>query len=553
MSLQKPWIGLALVFAAFSPTLVSSFHFDDYYMLADPAVTSSWGWSEAFRLERTRPLTYLTLWANYAAGGEHPFSYHLVNLLLHAGAVFLAWQVFGRVVPASAAIIGAAVFALHPLQTEPVAYVFARATLLSTLLCLLCWRAWMDRKYWISAAYFAAALLAKEEAAAFPLFLAGFEDFHRRDTRLLNAPWRAPFATMLVACVAVAARLFYAASVTEGSGAAFDLGAITPATYLLTQGRVFWEYARLVFFPWGQNFDRDFPLSTGWDPATAAAWAVLLAVAVAGLKLVRRVPDLYWFLGGMALLAPTSSFVPLADLIAERRMYLPLLGFAAGTGVLLAKLDRDLRLRAGIPNANRDQSGVSTARVRLGPIALAVVIALAVLTWQRSQVWHSEESLWRDTAAKSPGKVRPKLQLARALAAMGPAYEAEQLRLLEEAAHVAPRDPDVTTEIGVYYLQHSDPERAREAFQKALGQGAQAPQAKANRGAALYLLGRRDEAISDFEEALTQDPCNFDARNNLILARRAQGDTEAVRPLAAAPEGCRFSEKQQLALEAARP
>jgi Flp pilus assembly protein TadD len=149
--------------------------------------------------------------------------------------------------------------------------------------------------------------------------------------------------------------------------------------------------------------------------------------------------------------------------------------------------------------------------------------------------------------------VRPKLQLARALADLGTAYDGEQLGLLEEAARLVPRDPDVKTELGVYFLQHGDPGRALEQFQRVIELEAATPQTWANRGAALYLLGRADEATRDFEAALLQDPCNFDARNNLILVRRTAGDTDAVRRLAVIPEGCRFSTKQQVALDAAQP
>jgi tetratricopeptide (TPR) repeat protein len=127
--------------------------------------------------------------------------------------------------------------------------------------------------------------------------------------------------------------------------------------------------------------------------------------------------------------------------------------------------------------------------------------------------------------------------------------------LLQEARAVAPNDSDVTTELGVFYLQRAEPERALRLFDEALGQNAQRPQALANRGAALFLLGRREEAIADWRSALAQDPCNFDARNNLIHAHRsesatAESNSEAVRQLAMIPEGCRFSERQRRALEA---
>jgi hypothetical protein len=70
---MEPWGRFLLILTAllaFSPAIVSSFHFDDYSLFADPAVTSSSGWWELFRVERTRPLTYLTFWLNYQAGVE---------------------------------------------------------------------------------------------------------------------------------------------------------------------------------------------------------------------------------------------------------------------------------------------------------------------------------------------------------------------------------------------------------------------------------------------------------------------------------------------------
>jgi len=556
MSFSKPWLGLALLCAAFGASLLSSFHFDDYSLLADPAVTAPSGWREVFALERTRPLTYLTFWANYRTGGEEPLGYHALNLLLHAAVCVLVWLVYRRLLPPKAAALGALVFALHPLQSEPVVYVFARATLLAALLCLLCWRAWIGRRYWAAAAWFAAALLAKEEVIAFPAFLVAFEWLYWGGARPMEH-WRAAFGVMLALAAAAAARLFYAAAVTEGSGAAFDLGAITPGTYLLTQGRAFWEYARLLVLPLGQNIDRDFALSTGWDETTAAAWAAVLVVVGVCLAYMRMFPSLFWVLGGVILLSPSSSFVPLADLVAERRMYLPMVSLCAGIGLLLARMDGAVHARwAANAEASRSpMDGRSPADARLGVVAIAVIAALTVLSWQRTQVWMTEESLWRDSVEKSPGKARPKLQLARALGAQGPGREEEQLGLLQEARAVAPHDPDVTTELGVFYLQRAEPERALRLFDEALGQNAQRPQALANRGAALFLLGRREEAIGDWRGALAQAPCNFAARSNLIHAQQSESaaagsKSEAVRRLAMIPEGCRFSERQRLALEA---
>src|SRR5262249_60870993 len=75
------------------------------------------------------------------------------------------------VAPSWTALLATGIFAFHPLQTEAVAYVFARATLLATLFCLLAWRDWLGGQRWRAVAWLALALLSKEECAAFPVFL----------------------------------------------------------------------------------------------------------------------------------------------------------------------------------------------------------------------------------------------------------------------------------------------------------------------------------------------------------------------------------------------
>ena len=447
----------------------------------------------------------------------------------HGGLVGL---VFHRLVGRRAAIVATVVFAVHPVQTEPIAYVFGRATLLAALFCLLSWRAWNDGNRWRAVAYFTAALLAKEEAIAFPVFLAGYEWMRRRAGPLggrSDIEWSRmmrPLAAALGIGMLATTRLFYAALVTKGAGIAVGLGEITPGTYFLTQGRAVWEYLRLMVWPAGLNFDRDFRLSTEWDAVTLGAWVTLAAVVIASCWSLRKWPGAFWLLGGLVLLVPTSGIIPLADLMAERRLYLPLLSLSLAIGII----------------------GARAPRYTVPVLALL----LSGLSFQRSWVWHSEESLWRDTVAKSAAKVRPKIQLARALGAKQPPARDEQLRLLDEARSLAPHDPDVATEIGVVYLQMGRPSDASREFSVALTASPYDPQALANYGAALYALGRGEEAADTFRTALRINPCNFDARNNLILAYRSRGDTLAAQRTARSPVGCRFTSQQQQMIEAAR-
>ena len=92
-----------------------------------------------------------------------------MSLALHLGVVLLLFNVLGRLLPARAALVGAAIFAVHPMLAEPVNYIFARGTLLAALLSLLAMRAWITERRWMAVAWFAAAMLAKEECAALPV------------------------------------------------------------------------------------------------------------------------------------------------------------------------------------------------------------------------------------------------------------------------------------------------------------------------------------------------------------------------------------------------
>jgi hypothetical protein len=121
-------------------------------------------------------------------------------------------------------------------------------------------------------------------------------------------------------------------------------------------------------------------------------------------------------LAGLVLLLPSSSIFPAADLAADRRMYLPMLAFAAALGIVLARLRPQL-------------------------IAILAVVLLTGLSFARTQAWMSERSLWTEAVERSPAKVRPKIQLARALPA------ARALELLSKAREENPYDPALA-EIG---------------------------------------------------------------------------------------------------------
>lgn len=467
---------LAAALAAFGLALAGSFHFDDFSLFSDLAVTSPGGWLEVWRPVQTRPLTWLSFWMNYQLGGAAPPGYHAVNLALHAGTAVMLLVVLRRLVDTRVALMAALLFAVHPIQTEPVAYIFARGTLLCTLLSLLALWLSLTRRDWWAVLAFAGALLAKEECAAFPLFIAALW-FSRKTEHRKPGPMIAMLALSLVAGL----RVIWATSIIRGAGAAFGAG-VTPWEYASYQGEAILRYLSMLIVPWGFTIDPELSRSV---LLRSVAWALVLAAAIAATRWWRRREPGFWFLSGLILLLPSSSIFPADDLAADRRMYLPMIAFS----VCLAMMTERLRpyYRA------------------------AAVVALAAVSAGYCWIWRSDFSLWTEAVHRAPDKVRPRIWLSRSI----PPEQA--LGVLAQAERNAPDSDAVASEQGRVYLQLGRPADALTAFGRALALKPGDAEAVNNRGVALQLLGQRDAAIQDFRRALSIDPCLFHARYNLKL------------------------------------
>src|ERR1035437_10339900 len=142
----------AAALVAFGASLGSGFHFDDYAIFPDRLLRSSRGLLEMWGLRQPGPLTHLTLWLNYQAGGETALGYHALNLALHLCAVLLLYECLRSLIGERAGWIAAALFAVHPLQAEAVNYVSARGVTLGTVLCLASLILWLAGRRWLAAA-----------------------------------------------------------------------------------------------------------------------------------------------------------------------------------------------------------------------------------------------------------------------------------------------------------------------------------------------------------------------------------------------------------------
>ncbi len=453
---------LALVaLVVFGGAVAAPFQYDDYAIFADPAITSAGGWLDVWSPLQTRPLTYLTFWFNFQTGGNSAWSYHALNLAIHLACCLLLFDVLGRLLPRRTAFISALLFAVHPLQSEVVIYIFARSGMLAAMFCLLSWRCWIMERRWWAVLWFVPALLAKEECAAFPLFLALMPG--------ARSQWR-QIAAMCGLSLTAGVRVILATKAIAGAGSGFDAG-VTPAAYLTAQGVAIFRYLRLFVIPWGFSVDAALQTNLAW-----IAWPVVGGLAV----LAWRSPYRMWLIGALVLLAPSSSIFPTADLSADRRMYLPMIALCAGAALAIERFK-----------------------------PYWVIGLLAVLAIARVAVWQSEEALWSEALERAPNKIRPRLMLARVVP------PEKGLLLLEGAKILEPENAAVYAEIGRIDMQRGRYMDALMDFGKALAIRPGDARALNNRGVALQAMGQTETARADFEAALRADPCQFDARLNL--------------------------------------
>ena len=512
------------VLIAYANSLASSFHFDDAAIFADPWILKpGFGWA-IFRLAQTRPLTYLTFHWNYLLGGQNPLLYHWVNLLLHAANSILLLAVARRYLSPFTAGCIAVLFALHPLQTESVTYVFARSTLLSTHLAL--WVLWFHGrgKYLASALLFGLALLAKEEVIALPAFLLLLDLFERRRPKIGYFAVLAGFAAL------AAGRLFYLIHISPLDPGVGRVRGISTLSYLLTQGRVLWIYLRLMIAPFGLNLDRDVRPSASllvpWTTLAGILALALLGAILAWLAWKKRSAAALWALGFFVLIAPSSSVVALADVIFEHRTYLPLVPLAIALGFLLERIPR---------------ARLAIATAALIPVMLAGTIS-------RNADWRDEKTFWTDISRKSPLKGRPWLGMA-SLYWNDPGKAAEYLR---KGLAVDPGNDLLHNNYGIVLLSLNQPAEALAHFERAMALTGETADRWNNIGGAYYRMNDLAASLNGFEHALKLDPCNFNAHRNLMMLYSRRNQWQAAWQAGAVPATCIMLPAQARELEALR-
>jgi tetratricopeptide (TPR) repeat protein len=492
----------------------------------------------------------LSFWMNFQQSAQEPFAYHMVNMLLHFANGLLVWLALRRLLAWGGeqgwrrewlAAFAGGMFLAHPLQTEAVSYVASRSETLSVFFFLAAFVVFLYRRTeaasWRVAAgvlaLFGAACLTKEHGAVLVVLLL-LTDYYWTpgfSLRAIGRNWRLYVPMLGLAALAVA---YVFTRVLAGAGTAgFGVKEFTWIQYFFTQCRAIWVYLQLYVFPYGQNLDHEFAISRNVLDRGAVFGLIGLVALVSAAWIYRKRFPLasYGVFVFLALIAPTSSVVPIVDPFVERRLYLPFIGL--------------LLVTVGLLRHWKASRGTLAATVAF------VLVVEAFLSYQRNRLYANAIEMWTDSASKSPAKVRPHFQLAYAYYQAGScdraadefaktaqlakpdfsllldwalAYDCasrpgEALAKLREAAAIEP-SAHVYSQIGMEYAKQKQYPQALDALQTAERLDPRFAMTYFYRGNIYTEQGLPAKAAEEYRRALAADPKLQVARDALARTGR---------------------------------
>jgi Flp pilus assembly protein TadD len=548
---------------------------DDYaYVAGNPRVALGLTWENlAWAFSTTdhglwHPLTWLSLMLDVSVFGSRPGPIHLVNVGLHAANGVLLFLALRRLTGSTGrSAFVAALFAVHPMHVESVAWIAERKDVLSTffaLLALLAYDRYVRRpdlpRLGVVVGLFGASLLAKPMLVTLPfvLLLLDVYPLGRAPVRwrTLRMPSRVDIrAVGWPRAVAEKLPMILLSLAVSGVGMAAAAGGVEPYPAGLRAANALVSYVRYVeklLFPVQLSALYPFPQSgvPGWQVALAIG--ILSAITAGAMALSRRAPWVavgwLWFLG---TLVPAIGIVQVGpQAMADRFSYFPSIGLFAAAVWGAAELSWS---RAG--------------RFAAPATAVAILVLLSIATVRQVDVWSDDEVLFRHALSASGPSWRVHHQLGKLAHVRG--RDAEARDHLLESVRIHP-DAANLTDLGTLAMLLGRPAEAEDAFRRALsldpfqdeaalalagllersgrladvaqilgraargrpGRTTYRLERRVALGAALVDLGRIDDGIAVIEEALSRDPRNPEVLSSLSEAYFHRGDAPRAERLA---------------------
>ena len=494
------------------------------------------------------PLTLTTFWVEHALWGLGPLPYHLVNVLLHGACAVLLWRVL-RGLRVQGAWLGAALWALHPVAVESVAWITEMKNTESSLfflLSILFFVRWLrakelDRRtgvgwnYALTLLFAALAMASKSSTVILPVVLclcAWWMEGRWRWRKVVSV------VPILLMSIAASALSIWTQGLALATGVTDSQWVRTWPERMTTAGDAVWFYLGKLLWP--------HPLITiypRWqiDVGQWVSFLPLLAVIV--------ILAIFWFKRElwsracffafayfMAALLPVLGLIdnPIFrfSLVFDHLQYLASIGPLALAGTGLARFSD-----FAIPKKPWLQSS----------LCAGLLLILGMASWQRTWVYQSQETLWTDTLAKNPntwfgrcnlgvvlfqkGRVDEAVAQYQKALEINPNYVAahynlgnalfqkgqldEALAQYQKAVEINPNDAEAHVNLGNALFQNEQLDEALAQFQKAIEINPNDAETHYNLGNALFQKGQLDEAVAQFQKALEIDPNSFATHYNL--------------------------------------
>jgi tetratricopeptide (TPR) repeat protein len=532
---------------------------DDAYVTNNELLTAPDGlrriWFSLDSPSQYFPLVYSTFRIEHALWGLNPTGYHWVNLLLHVANALLVWRLLARLHVPGAWLAGA-IFALHPVQVESVAWITERKNVLMGfffLLTLLAWIAFVDERtkrpwcfYALALVLYVLALSAKTTACTLPAALLLILWLQKKRINKRRLSHVVPF---LILGIGMGLLAVWWERYHQGThGVLFALG---PIERLLIASRAVWFYLSKLIWPSNLTF-----IYPKWNisPAHPLDYAWLLA----GIALCAVIYFARRYVGRGVEVAAAFFVATLSPVLGFIMLYTFRYTFVADHYQYLASIGPIALASAGVATL---ADTFKRSRALILSVAVCLIVILAVLTRRQAAMYSDIEALWRTTLARNPGcwmahnnlgivlfqkadtddaiahyrttlEMQPdfwdaEYNLGIALLSKGQVDEA--IAHCSNAVRIAPNDPDALVALGNALLQKERIDDAIVYYQKALSLRPDYFLAHHSLGHAFLEKGEIDAAISHCRAALLIQPENADAHTNLGIALDEKGQTaEAV-------------------------
>ena len=506
---------VALTFAAYAPAVRGGFLWDDkVYVSSNATLRTADGlrqiWLAPNSTPQYYPLVFTTFWLEYHLWGLDTTGYHLTNVVLHTCNALLLWLVLRRLRLAGA-LLAAAIFALHPVHVESVAWISERKDVLAGAFTLLTVLAWLrldaapSARAWLAVVLaFAAAMLSKTSVCALPLvcvLLSWWKD---------PATWRrAAVRAGPLMLIGVGLGLVTVYRERAGMDPNLTTHHLTAIERALRAARALWFYVAKLLWP--ANLMTFYPMwqvdsGAGRDYLFLGMFLAVLAALWLARRRLGRGPLVAALVFGLSL-APSLGFVDVnfmtMSYVADHFQYLP--------SIALIALFAAAMTNASVPWSRR----VSNV------LGAAMLVALAACTWERAHVYRDAETLWRDSLAKNPEAWMAHSNLAAIL--VGRRQFDEAIDHLSETIRLQPGFAGARLNLGTTLIRQGKQAEGMRELESAIRIKPDFALAHYDLGNMLLNQGAVDEAVAHLTTAVQLEPSDADARIYLGEALSQQG------------------------------